>query len=286
MIMKLLRLFPMLLLASVTLGGCGDDKHLASDDTSDVLVTVNGEHITQQELDASLLALFGEAQTQVLDESDRAKALQAMVLSRVIAQAMLADITENKLREIEYKANQHKERLLVNEYLKLYAQPAPVTDALIAQYYEEHSEEYGGGENREFELLKVLGNLNEVQRESALKVLSLAGSTDDWESFSKMHQDQGFKIQYSRSSLNPKIHDGKIVTLVGALPEGKTSHTVLIDGRPVVARVIRIQKKDPVPLQQVREDIRKKLLPEQVKKAMLLLQEKLLKDAKVVYAKD
>lgn len=253
------------------------------DDVSAVLASVDGESITERQLQVSLESLVGEAQSAQLDERVRQKALEALVASRAIAEEAEESITPEALLEIELKTRLHREKLLLGEYLKQHAQPEPITDAMVQAYYTTHPDEFGGGVERQFEMLQAAAKLSGEPRDLLLRKLGAAGPVKNWQSLADKLTKEGLPVVYRRGVVS-EVLDAKLVNLANATPVDKTSDVVLLDAKPLVIRVIAENQKTARPLHEVSVDIRKNLLPQQLKQAIKTIQERILQEADVEYA--
>jgi hypothetical protein len=252
-------------------------------DTSETLAIVNGEAITQAQLDASLINLFGEQQALEFDATARRKALEGLVASRAIAQRSMEEIDQQERVALEFKVMLYRDKLLMGEYLKDHAQPEPVTDDMVKEYYEQHLQDFGGGSRKTFEVLMTADKPSSDKRQELIKHLSEAEKNSDWSELSSEFKRKGLNINYRKGETDSDALDPALLKIVSALTVTQTSPVAFIDGKPLVIRVLSATDLTAVPLHDVSAAIRKRLLPVQLKVAVKAVQTDVLKDAQVEY---
>jgi hypothetical protein len=136
----------MIMIGTLGLTACGSDndaeKQSASSQNDNVLVKVNNQPITESDLELTITSLLGEYQASLLDKAGRHRALESMVMSRVIAQAAQKELTKQDRQKIEKRVAAHREKLLVNYYLRKHASVQPVSQKMVKAYYEKHPDKF------------------------------------------------------------------------------------------------------------------------------------------------
>lgn len=267
--------------ALLLLLSCGDSRE--SGDNSKVVAIVNGEVITEMQLDASLESLFGKQQVVGLDEVARQKALEAMVSGRAISQRAFEEIDEKSLVAIEYKSKAYREKLLLGEYLKNHARPEPVSDAMVKDYYDSHLSEFGALTKKEFEMLVTVDKPSQVQRQEIVKHLNDAIQSSDWKRLADALRKKGFNIAYRSGDNSSEALDSKLLNVISSLNDKQTSQVTWLAGKPMVIRVLSVEEQNARPLYKVSADIRKKLLPVQLKQAIKQVSDEILADSEIEF---
>jgi len=104
---------------------------------SKALATVNGEAITQDDIDFMITRTFSGSEQLFFNDEMQAKILDSLI----------------RLSDIKNRTKAFEEELFVKEYLTEFATPEPVSSKMVQDYYQQYPEEFGGGESREFEML-------------------------------------------------------------------------------------------------------------------------------------
>jgi len=252
--------------------------------TSPVLARVDGAAITQEQLDKAIQRTLGESQAAILGEPGRRKMLESMVLSRAMALEAEKGMSADQKRGIDIEAAHFREQLLVKAYLRDHASPQPVTQEMVKAYYDEHPERFGASTMRRIEIIASSGNVEEATRERMFAELESIKTHPDWKAASLALQKRGIAVMFSRGSADDAVLRARLKAAVSALKKGEVSPVTLIDGRAYIVKVTDTQEVPPKPLSEVSGEIRKALLPIQMKKAIDQVSEGLLKKVKVEYA--
>lgn len=142
--MKKINCFLMVLIAaSMIISGCkGAKQDKAPEGSSKVLATVNGENITEADLQVELAGKPDNFLKIATTPEGKKMLTERMIERKLLMQtAKKEGIAENP--EIEKRLNAYKDRLIIEELRKkIMASPAPATDQQIEAYYNEHKSQY------------------------------------------------------------------------------------------------------------------------------------------------
>ncbi len=254
--------------------------------TAQVLATVNGEPITQVDVDFMISRTFSGAEQLFFDEKMQAKVLESLVASTAMRQAMVSELSADQLKEIENKAKAYKEELFVKEYLVKNAAPEPVSTQMVKEYYDQYPEEFGGGVSKVFEMLATPSkSTDEARNQFLIAAKELGGDKNtsgdkSWQAVAKQNANS---VVYSRSTSRPGLLAPKLASVLSGLSAGEASEVVMVDGSPHLIRVLEQKKLAAQPLNTVSAEIRKKLAAIQLKKAVKKASNQVIKQAAVEY---
>jgi hypothetical protein len=247
-----------------------------------VLATVNGSRITQAELEQAVKRATG-ADLQHVDPALQRNILETMVLSRLIARQAERKLGDDKRRELEIQASMHRDDLYVRAYLQEFAPPQPLTAEMIRGYYEKHPEQFGGGRVQQYEMLAGVTNNDESKRQRLMQAFAKAAQVKDWRRHAGQLLQQGLPLRYSRGESRDRVLHERLKQAMASLQKGETSPVVLVDGDPYLIRVTEVQNAEPRPLAEVSSDIRRMLVPQQLKEALDKVSGELMKSADIKY---
>jgi hypothetical protein len=250
-----------------------------------VLVRVNGDAITRYDLDQTIRSTLGASSAGRLDEAGRQKILESLVASRAIAQSQEADLSAEDQAVLAKKIRAYREQLLVKQYLVRQATPQPVTGEMVREYYQAHPERFGARTIRTYEMLAGRRKLTAAERDALIQVLKSAAENKDWQQWVAKLQDQGYPIEYRRGRVAEKILHPRLYQLMQPLKKGQASRLTFIEGTAYTVRILEEKQIAPRPLNEVSAEIRKALVPVQLKKSVKLASRQVLKTADVVYEK-
>jgi PPIC-type PPIASE domain/SurA N-terminal domain len=259
----------------------GCEKKIEEQVVSATVATVNGEIITEADVDFMLARTFSESDLAYADENLRKKVLESLVASKVMKQNFLKEITPEQKEEISRMVKAYEEELFVKNYLQQNIAPAPVTVEMVQEYYSQHPDEFGGEIIRDVEMLKT-GSLNDQQRDELLKELASLRSNKNWSSLTHTVQ-QKYSLEYQHALAKPGLLHPAVEQVLAQLKEGETSDLIYIDNQIYLVRVIKIQQSPPKPLANVSDEIRKKLAPMMLREAVKNTTEEVLRSADIQY---
>ena len=286
--------YALILLLSAVLMACGEKPagESSKKDSSQpvtlegdnvVLVRVNGSEITRYDLEQTIRSTLGRYSESRLDRAARRKVLESMVASRAIAQAQETELSEKDRSAIDKKVQAYREELLVMQYLSRHAPPQPVTQEMVREYYESHPEQFGRKTIRTYEMITSNRSLKGGERDRLLAVLRDAAQKKEWKGWVTALERQGYPVAFRQGQITEKILHPQLQLLMESLRKGETSNLVFVKGSPYVVRIVKEEKIPPRPLSEVSGQIRKSLVPVQLKKAVKQAAAEVLKTAEVVY---
>lgn len=245
-----------------------------------VLATVNGDTITQNDVDFLLARTFSNAAQFSSDEVLQAKILKSLVAAKAMQQAMQKVLSVDAQTALANKVKAYQEELYVKEYLLKHATPEPVSTLMVKNYYQNHLQEFGGIQQRKFEMLKASRKPSEQQRDALLAQISSIKQNQDWAKFVNTSK---LKLSYQTSTMQPGLLEKPLEDELLRLAKGQSSDVVLFKGIPHVVRVIEITQLTARPLSAVSADIRKKLATFKLKKAVKEASDAAINQAEVRY---
>lgn len=246
--------------------------------TSDVLATVNGEGITQADVDFMIERTFSSVDQVFFDETMQGKVLESLVASKAMQQEVIKTLSADELSTIEKKTRAYKEELFVKEYLVQNATPVPVSTRMVNDYYQSNQDEFGGGEARVFEMLAPSRKPDEPTRDAILKAVSKIKANNDWVAFA---QTNTLGLLRKSATMRPGLLEPGLERALSTLKKGQVSDVVFIKGVPHVLRVLNVKTLPAQPLSTVSAKIRKKLAGIQLKKAVKKASDDVIKRANV-----
>lgn len=276
----------------IILSGC-DQANKADDNTtrnnntqpsiqhqSPVLVTVNGEPITEAQLEYAMTRTLGESAGLLAGPEVQDKVLQSLVQSRAIAQQAQKELSEQEAIHMEEQVRAYREELLVKRYLQNHAEPQPVSNKQVKEYYEKNPELFGGEVIRKFEYLTSVGPLADLDREKLVTEYQKYSAEQNWKHVSASLVEAGFPVKYKQAEMNIKLLPAAIKELV---TKAKVAGNVETQTKPdvIMLRVLEERITEPKPLQTVSSDIRKTLAHKQMKEAVKSLAGQVMSQAKI-----
>ncbi|MDA8140786.1 MAG: peptidyl-prolyl cis-trans isomerase [Desulfobacteraceae bacterium] len=259
-----------------TKGSAGEDK---------VLARINGSAITQLDLNLSIESTLGSQGGAMLDDKGRHSLLESLVAARAIAQVQEKALSPEQNKALEKKVAAYREQLLVKMYLAKNTQSEPVTQQMVQEYYDGHLEQFGGATVRAFEMITTQGAMTDAVRDQLLSAMTDASKISDWPAAVERLKKKGVPAVYSKASSDVKILEPKLREIIAKLSAGQTSDPTFISGQFYIVRVTGDTRIAARPLNEVSSEIRKILLPVQLKKATKQASDQVLGKAKVEYTK-
>ncbi len=262
------------LLACVLLCSCsaGESQPQSATDSSPaeltpvVLVKVNGEAITAEQLEHSISSTFSAAAVMAAGSELRDKVLESLIASKAMSQAALAELNSDDQQLIALKVAAYREELLVKAYLREHVAPQPVTSQMVEEYYAKHPELFGAEELVNVELLvQPEGSQPELRSQFLGRIESIRNEPNWGESTARW---DALDLSYQKQHVSPTALSPRLQMTVNSLQEGETSEALMVDGAAYLVRLHQRRQVPPKPLSQVSTDIRKRLAPIQLKKAV------------------
>jgi len=251
-----------------------------------VLARVNGQPIYDHDLEQAITSMLGAQQGSLLDTAARQKVLKSLVLSRGMAQAAEQELAAEELARVESESAAYREQLLAKEYLRRHSTPMPVTDDMVHAYYEEHQERFGGKNVRVYELITETEKSDAVQRDTVMQLLQSAQQQKNWKSYTAQLVSQGYAVQFRSGEDNKQLLHPTLAGIMRPLKKGETSLITYISGKAYIARIVFEKKQKARPLQDVSAEIRRMLVPVQLKKAIQQVSDEVIATAQVEYVQE
>jgi hypothetical protein len=254
---------------------------LAGDDA--VLAEVEGTQITKYDVELAIKSMFGESGAGQLDEASKKRVLESLVQSRAMASKRAQELSAQETAELERKVAVYREELLVKQYLIAHTKPEGVSTQMVEAYYAQHPEQFGGKHTRAYELIASTRELLDAERGCVITALKDPGAHKDWPAWVAELQKKNLPVSYQRGAGTDAVLHPSLQTLVTRLGIGESSALTFVQGRAYVLRVTGETQAPAKPLSEVSAEIRKTLVPVQLKKSVKEASDQVLKSAKVVY---
>lgn len=280
-----------LTLASLTLFSCSqkdrEAETLATDSSAAnydgaTLVLVNGEEITEADVETMINRTFSVGEQLSINEEVQQKVLESLIASKAMKQRVSTEMSAYELHELKQKVSAYEEELFIQEYMSRHVTPEPVTTAMVQQYYEEHPERFGGGKIKIFEMLTPDVALDEKQRDRLLASAQRIREAKNWQQLAQGF-DNEFGLRYASAKANPNVLDKNTLRVVSGLSVDETSAFIFENQVPVIYRVTGEEVLTPKPLAEVSTEIRKMLAPVNLRKAVKKVTTEVIAEAKVEY---
>lgn len=276
------------LLVGLLLAGCEDSAEQALKDVpvepSATLVTVNDTAITRAQLELTIERTLGDSAPLFANEEVERKILDSLVSSRAMALLAERELDASAREQLDLKAQAYREELLVRHYLQAHASPEPVSSEMVADYYNRHPEEFGGGVEKSFEIIVSTVELNEAQRAELIGLLSGPQvQAKDWAALVAGWRSAGKPLEYRQNRLKPELLEQPMRSLVEPTAKGVIA-PLSTDGQLLLVRVTDEQQLPAQPLAEVSGKIREKLAPQALKKAVKELSAQAVKEMQVQYS--
>jgi hypothetical protein len=258
-----------------------DNVKVNSQNTAVILATVNGEVITEDDILSIVSNSFAQPAAVLNDTAIREKILNSLIASKAMMQLAKNDMSPEKLTAINKKSQRYKEELFVKEYLIKHANPEPVSTKMVSEYYRNNLAEFGKANLKTVEILKKLIKPSEAERDLLLASVAEVKQVDDWKSYAEANS-KGLGLTYLQTKTYPGLLEPQVESVVNKLKVGEVSEVIFANGIPIIVRVANQLIAPPKPLAEVSADIRKKLAPLQLKKAVKKASEEATKEAEVI----
>lgn len=248
-----------------------------------VLATVNGSEITAYDVEHVVEYRLGRQVKDQLDDAGRENILKSLVASRAMAVVGESTMNPTQLAELDKKVNLYREELLVKYYLDRNIALEPVSESMIEDYYAEHLHEFGYKMLKRFELIKSLGSATAKMQSYWRDQFDRLASTEDWEAAAAAMNKSGYAVNYKELEADPRQLESPLKELLTETVIGTASAVIEADGHFYRLRVLSKREIPAKPLAEVRAEIRKKLSPIQLKKAVQEANEQVLQEVTVNY---
>lgn len=248
-----------------------------------VLATVNGDEITQADLDFAVASLVGSRRIP-LDAQARRRVLEGMVLNRVIAGATEKDMSADERALLDRSVEQFREQQLAKIYLARQQLVATVTEERIRSYYDEHLPQFGARQVRQFDLLTARASGDDLA--SALNALQAAKSENDWHAAADRARKKGLPVQFRNGSSQDGGLPTRLSQAIDATAANDPPQLIQAAGAAYLFRVTSATGVPAAPLSEVHGQIVSILSAQDLKQALDVASKTLLPQAKVSYTAD
>lgn len=260
----------------------GEEALLLPDDNV-VVAKVNGEAISAYDWQQAILSNLGEQNAYLLDDDARQKVLQSLVAAKSMAQKELKSMTASEKLELQKQTEAYREQLLVKRYLKSAVTINPVTSEMVEEYYQKHPERFGANRTVEYQLIRLVANVDGDARNKLITQLQGASNAKEWDALTQVARKGNASFQWLQQKSQPQILEAPLSSIVANTAKGAISEVFWVDGKPLRVRVLDEQWSAPKPLSEVSTEIRKSLAPNQVKQAVKLATDAILLESDVEY---
>ncbi|HXK18939.1 MAG TPA: peptidylprolyl isomerase [Polyangiaceae bacterium] len=254
--------------AVCSLGACEREQTVKLPKDDVVLAKVGGTPITQYDVNQLARRTLGDLGGEGVRQSAQSKLLDGLIQSRAIASAAEKELNPLEKLALERELSSYREQLLVRRYLDRHSPPAPVSQEMIADYYRNHPDRFGGKKRRLCEVLGATRDLSPDQRNSVMKALRDAEHHPDWKEWTETLTKKQLPVSLTSTADDDQLLLAKLGDLIRSLKPGAPSQVVLISGRPYVARLTGEEQAAPRPLAEVRGEIERLLAPAQLSSAL------------------
>jgi len=275
----------LLLGSALLLSGCfsaEDIKQHTPNEQRNVLVQVNNEVITDEDLQFFIDKAFTNNVAAIQNTEINQKILASLVASKAMKITMQAELSQEQLNNIEMKTKHYQEELFIKEYLQQYAIPEPVSFTMVKNYYHKNLEQFGKTNVKVIEILQRKTKLNEGERDAILANVSTINDVANWQSYAE-NKGKSLGLSYVKTKFTPNLFDQNVTKVINDMQVGEKAKITFVQGRPYIVRVVDVQTLPAKPLSAVSADIRKKLAALQLKKAVKESSEKVIEKVNVVY---
>lgn len=248
-----------------------------------ILVSVNGETISENDLDAAITRTLGEYASFQLGETGRSKVLQSLVLSKAMAITQKSLMSADEIKDMDRMVSAYREELLTKRYLQQNVVALPVTNSMVENYYHEHPQQFGGKTIKTFEVIKGLTRAEGIARQKMIAVINGLAENKNWKAASARLKNQGLQLEYSKGAVTAGVLKSDIDGILLTLSVNQTSNIHFINELPLIVRILDEKVIAAKPLKAVSTEIKKSLAPVQLKKAVKKVSEQILNEVEVKY---
>ncbi len=261
------------------IAGCSSDKQAAElSDNSKAVAIVGGVSISSNDLNTAALRSLRKEYSE-LNEVLQERLLESVISTMAMSQIAKTQAQVEEQASIESLVSAYRDELWVKEYLKENAIPQPVSNKQIKDYYSSHPEYFGGGEIVEYTHVRC-----RYSESSTVKDCTKSLSGNDLTSWSKMAKS-GSGISVVTASLNTLVEKSELSQLILATAEQEFSGFKNTASELHRIFVIKKRKLTPKPLVTMQREIRERLAPLQLKKAIKEASERARSNIEIVRIK-
>jgi hypothetical protein len=192
-------------------------------------------------------------------------------------------MTPEEKAALEKKTAAYREEILVKQYLSTQTVPEPVTQEMVEKYYNAHPEQFGGKTLRTYEMIMSTGDMTQGERDKLMTALGDADGIEDWQEYVDILQSRGYPVAFRQGKAAETLLHPELKQIMSSLQKGDVSNLSFIQGTAYLVKIVKEEKISPRPLREVSAEIRKALVPVQLKKAVKHASTQVLETAEVVY---
>jgi len=242
-----------------------------------VVAKVNQSPVTQSELE---LAVSRLPQVAGLNADVREKLLESLIKSRAMALMAESQLSLEEKHLLELRVRAFREELLVKDYIENHADAEPVSNAMVKEYYHAFPEKFGGAVRKRFEYVTVYRELEEHEVGKITAWLAEIKTRNDWNRLVESAKLNDLPVKYQQADMRPELLQEPLKTSVANAKPG-SAPVILERAQPYLVRVLEEAHTPPKPISEVSAEIRKRLAPVQLKKAIRQLSEQALQNVDV-----
>ena len=265
----------LLIFVVATQVGCSDGERSEA-----AFAQVEGSPVTYGQLELAK-ERFGIDEAALAGQAESDKRIREMlVASRAMAVLAEKSLGDEEISRLETRVAMYREELLVKKYLEAHAVPEPISAEAVRTYYEKHPGEFGGGKEKEYEILSTVRQLSGKDREKILRQFAKAAENRHWAELAGTLSSLG--VSYRRGRARADLLESPLRQLVEKTGVGEISDVHVQNGF-IIVRVMDEKTLPPKSLMDVSAQIRKKLAPNKLKEAIKVASEEALEHVRVSY---
>lgn len=244
------------------IAGCSSDKQISETPAeSNVVAVVDGVGISVSDLHTASLRSLRKDYSE-LSEEVQGRLLESVISTMAMSQTAQSQASLEQKELIDTSVSAYRDELWVREYLKENASPQPVSSEQIEEYYNTHPEYFGGGSVVEYTHINCQYS-EKVKVKDCTKLLA-GNNTEKWFEAAKEHQS----ITVFKASSNSLIEKNELSQLILSTKEQEFSGFKNTPTHLHRVFVIKVRELPPKPLVTVQKNIRERLAPLQLKRAI------------------
>lgn len=279
---------------------------------ADVVARVDGSTITRTQWLRAIDKAFA-TQHDAADDASRHKILESLVLNRVLARSAKSEQSADDRRQMQDDIDSYREQYLARWYLSRHAQAASVSEKSVHEYYEQHPDQFGGGEALRYELVLTVGALDGKPREDVITWLQSllaksapvgvknehdeatprgalsrrpvvsGGASQDWSAAVAEAAGRGLPILLRSGEADDALLTPRLRAALASATPDSAPQLLFIDGRPYLLRAVGRVSRAPQPLAAVHQEIVEILVANHLKQSIAHMTPTLLDKAHVEY---
>jgi hypothetical protein len=242
-----------------------DTESHVTHDNSKVAAIVNGESIFHADVDFFIEKTFNHSKDLFSSEELRGNVLKSLISAKAMKQEISKTLSTEEKNKLYLTVKAFEDELFVKSYLKKHAVPEPVTSKMVSSYYDSNLDAFGQSKRKVFETIKSSKKATEKERDEFLAKTEKIKKTPDWKTFSSTSL---LSIEYQKATYTTGLYEKNIEIILSKLNVNEVSDVTMINGVPMIFKVIEVQVLPPKALHEVNVDIRRRLAPMQLKKSI------------------